>query len=72
MLEILPSDSQPKNPTSSDLLYGANAIADFLGITRRQAYRLTGHSLVPCFKIGGTVAARKSSLTAWMDKQEVI
>jgi hypothetical protein len=26
--------------------------------------------VVPHFKLGGTVAARRSSLSAWMDEQE--
>ena len=58
------------NPPVGDLLLGAGAIAKFLGITRRQTYRLIYDEVVPSFKAGGTVAARKSSLTAWMAAQE--
>lgn len=54
----------------ADLLLGADAIASFLGITRRQTYRLVYDSVIPSFKAGGTVAARKSSLTRWMAMQE--
>ncbi len=53
-------------PEPADLLLGADAIADYLGITRRQVYRLVYDSVIPSFKAGGTVAARKSRLTAWM------
>ncbi len=53
-----------------DLLMGANSIADFLGITRRQAYRLVYDGIIPSFKLGGTVAARKSSLSAWLQQAE--
>jgi excisionase family DNA binding protein len=53
-----------------DLLMGAPAIAKFLGVTQRQVYRLAYDKVVPHFKLGGTVAARRSSLSAWMDEQE--
>ena len=55
------------NDNERDLLMGASAIADFLGITRRQAYRLIHDDIIPSFKLGGTVAARRSSLRSWMD-----
>jgi len=58
------------NDNTPDLLLGANAIAKFLGITRRQAYRLTYDGVIPTFKAGGTVAARRSSLTRWMAEAE--
>lgn len=53
-----------------DLLMGAPAIAKFLGVTQRQVYRLTYDKIVPHFKLGGTVAARRSSLASWMRQQE--
>lgn len=53
-----------------DLLMGADAIAAFLGITRRQTYRLVYDDLLPSFKLGGTVAARRSSLRNWMAEKE--
>jgi len=58
------------NDNNPDLLMGADAIARFLGITRRQAYRLIYDGLLPSFKLGGTVSARRSSLTAWLAKRE--
>jgi excisionase family DNA binding protein len=58
------------NHPEADLLLGATAIANYLGITRRQVYRLVYDSVLPTFKAGGTVAARRSTLTSWMDKQE--
>jgi len=57
-------------PTDGDLLLGADAIGRFLGITRRQTYRLVYDGIMPSFKLGGTVAARRSSLTKWLDEQE--
>ncbi|ASP65437.1 MULTISPECIES: helix-turn-helix domain-containing protein [Sinorhizobium] len=59
-----------KTLVERDLLMGADAIADFLGVTRRQVYRLVYDEIIPSFKLGGTVAARKSSLTKWMEALE--
>lgn len=58
------------NNETGDLLMGANAIAKFLGISRRQAYRLTYDDIIPNFKLGGTVSARKSTLLSWLSEQE--
>lgn len=58
------------NVIEGDLLMGASAIARFLGCSSRQVYRLTYDGLMPHFKLGGTVAARRSSLTTWMSAQE--
>jgi len=58
------------NIIEGDLLMGANAIATFLGVTRRQAYRLCSDAIIPSFHCGGTVAARRSSLSAWMRQAE--
>lgn len=58
------------NEIVGDLLLGADAIAAFLGVTRRQTYRLTYENIIPTFKAGGSVAARRSSLRRWMDEQE--
>lgn len=53
-----------------DLLMGADAIAGYLGVSRRQVYRLVYDQIIPSFKLGGTVAARRSSLTKWMEELE--
>lgn len=58
------------NDNNADLLMGADAIGAFLGITRRQTYRLVYDGLLPSFKLGGTVAARRSSLTNWLAEKE--
>jgi hypothetical protein len=62
--------TSPANDNAADLLLGANAIAKFLGITPRQTYRLVYDEIVPSFKVGGTVSARKSSLLRWMAEKE--
>jgi len=56
---------------AGDLLLGAPAIAKYLGVTQRQVYRLVADKIVPSFKVGGTVAARRSSLSTWMKQAEV-
>lgn len=61
---------QSDNDNSGDLLMGADTIAKFLGISRRQTYRLVYDGLLPSFKLGGTVSARRSSLTKWLAEQE--
>lgn len=58
------------NEISGDLLMGAPAIARFLGVSQRQVYRLVYDKIAPSFKLGGTVAARRSTLTAWLAEQE--
>lgn len=63
-------NNQNDNFIDGDLLMGAPAIAKFLGVTQRQVYRLTYDRIVPHFKLGGTVAARRSSLSAWMCQAE--
>jgi hypothetical protein len=45
-----------------DVLIGAKAIAKETGIKVRQVYRLAELGSIPTFKIGGTLAARKSEL----------
>jgi predicted DNA-binding transcriptional regulator AlpA len=57
------------NDNQPDLLMGAAAIAAALGITRRQTYKLVYAGDLPTFKLGGTVAARRTGLAAWLDSK---
>ncbi|WPM82751.1 excisionase family DNA-binding protein [Brucella pseudintermedia] len=59
-----------ENDNEADLLMGVEPIAKYLGVTRRQAYRLVYDKIMPSFKLGGTVAARRSSLKKWMEGLE--
>ena len=52
------------HPAGADLLYGAHAIAEYLGVTPRAAYHLIETRRIPFFKIGKTVCARRSTLAA--------
>ena len=47
---------------ADDVLIGAKAIAIETGIKVRQVYRLAELGLIPTFKLGGTLAARRSEL----------
>lgn len=58
------------NSLAADLLKGADAIADFLGMDRRQVYFAVSKNRLPTFRIGAGVFARKSTLIAWISKQE--
>lgn len=55
---------------ASDTLYGAAAVASFLGLPRRAVYHAVSTGRLPVFRIGETVAARKSTLLAWIAEQE--
>jgi excisionase family DNA binding protein len=55
---------------AADLLYGARAIADYLGIKQRQAEHLIEQKRIPFFKIGRTVASRRSKLNAALEQME--
>ncbi|KQY21033.1 hypothetical protein ASD32_06540 [Rhizobium sp. Root483D2] len=57
-------------PIAGDLLIGADAIAEYIGLTRRQIYDLSARRVIPSFKIGKIVAARKSTLTRWIEDLE--
>ena len=58
------------NPPASDLLYGAGAIARFLGVKPRAAYHLIETRRIPFFKIGKVVCSRRTSLAAKLDELE--
>ena len=53
-----------------DLLIGAEAIANFLGLKRRQIYSAVDRGDLPCFRIGALVCARRSVIINWITEQE--
>jgi hypothetical protein len=55
--------------TEPDLLHGYQAIADHLGLSRRQAEHMAANGL-PTFKVGRTVCARRSALARYFAEQE--
>ncbi len=57
-------------PEEGPVLYGAAAIARYLGLRERQARHLIEHGRLPAFKLGATVVARRRTLNAWLDELE--
>jgi hypothetical protein len=58
---------------ASDLLRGADRIADFLfgdPQQRRKVYHLARTSRLPVFRLGSLLCARKSTLLDWVARQE--
>lgn len=55
---------------SVDLLYGMEAIASHLGMTKRAALHQHEKGLLPTFKMGRTVCARRSTLAKHFAAQE--
>lgn len=51
----------------ADLLWGAQTIARFLGLTKRQVYYALESGSLPIRKIGGRLCARRSSLLAFIE-----
>ena len=62
-----------KKRIADDLLCGADAIAAFLfgePRKRRQIYHLAQKGMIPVFRLGATLCARKSRLLHWIEQQE--
>ena len=55
---------------ADDLLQGADSIAAFMGVTRRQAYHWAAEGRIPVFKLGALICARKSTILNWIAQQE--
>lgn len=52
--------ANPSDRSSLDLVWGAEAIGNLLGISTRRAFHLLGQNAIPARKIGGRwVAARE-------------
>ncbi|RRD21603.1 DNA-binding protein [Brucellaceae bacterium VT-16-1752] len=55
---------------AADLLYGVDPIAEFLGISTKQARHRIREGRIPIFRIGGTICSRKTTLTRWLADME--
>ena len=53
-----------------DLLCGVKAIAEYLGLPRRAVQHRINQDLLPVFRIGSAIYARKSTLMKWIAKME--
>jgi len=63
------------NPLGEDLLRGARPIAKFVfGIDSNcnchQVYRLAERGVLPVFRLGKTLCARRSTLRSFVEEQE--
>lgn len=68
---IMATDAERVRPP--DVLKGAGAIAEFLfgsRARRREVYYLAEKSCLPVFKLGAMICARRSTLEAWIVRQE--
>lgn len=70
MVETTDSALPERLDIADDLAFGAEAIANVLGLTTRQVYHLNEKSHLPIFRIGSTICARRSTLQKWFDDQE--
>ncbi|WP_044549851.1 hypothetical protein [Azospirillum lipoferum] len=66
--QIAPPAAPPT--LADDLLQGADSIAKFMGVTRRQAYHFVADGRIPTFRIGAIICARKSTILNWIAQQE--
>lgn len=55
---------------ASDILKGAEEIAEFLGEEVRAVFYAVGKGRLPHFRVGQNIRARKSTLIAWIAEQE--
>jgi hypothetical protein len=55
---------------NKDLIYGADALAVELGLSKRQVYHAAAAQHIPTFKIGSAICARRSTLLKWIEDQE--
>ena len=66
-------DTGEVRPLGSDLLRGADEIAEFMFGTpmeRRKIYHLADTKKLPVFRLGALLCARKSTLLSWIEAQE--
>ena len=59
-----------ENDLADDLLEGADEIAAFMGWNRRRVFYVAERELMPIFRIGNRLAARKSALRRRIEDME--
>lgn len=62
-------------PLAEDLMTGAEAIAKFMfgdatETNKRRVYHASDKLGLPIFRIGATICARRSTIMAWIARQE--
>ena len=63
-------DNAPQDAIADDVIVGAEALAKFLGLSRRQIYNATEHRHLPVFRVGVLICARRSTLLRWISEAE--
>lgn len=56
-----------ERPTKLDLIWGANAIAAALGLSRRRTFYLLERGQIPCRKVGGRWVVERAALARHFD-----
>jgi hypothetical protein len=69
-VELATEAAETRDERGGEVLYGASAIAQFLGIDETPTRHLIAKGVIPTFKIGAKVCARRRTLVAWLDDQE--
>ena len=69
--DLIEAIAQNHRPLADDILIGAEAIRQYLGLkNRRQVYYLVGASRwVPVWRLSGKLCALKSDLRGWINAQ---
>jgi excisionase family DNA binding protein len=60
----MPPDSLPA------MLYGAGSIAAYLGMSEHACRHLISESVIPTFKIGSRICARRETIDQWIIDHE--
>ncbi len=55
---------------ADDLLQGAAEIGAFMGWSRRRVFHAAGQKIIPIFKMGSILCARKSTIIRHIEKKE--
>lgn len=56
--------------SETEVIVGAANIAKAMGVTRRQVYGYIENGVLPCVRLGGSVAVRRKTLVSWLEGLE--
>lgn len=55
---------------NTEIIVGARAIAEAIGVTARRINFMVKRKEIPVFKMGGSIAIRRTKLEAWISEME--
>ncbi len=64
------ADKRIEQNLADDMLDGAEEIATFMRLTRRQVYHLASNNALPLIRLGSKIRGRKSTILAYLEKLE--